>query len=59
MAIQEEGSAVEVGGNGTANRFLLIEEHVIGEPITRGSPFVMNTNDELRQAFSDYRSGKF
>ncbi len=59
MAILGEGSAVEVSGKGTANRFLLIAGHTIDEPIARGGPFVMNTDDELRQAFSDYQSGKF
>ena len=59
LAILGEGNAVEVSGKGTANRFLFIAGHVIDEPIARGGPFVMNTDDELRQAFSDYQSGKF
>lgn len=59
LAILGEGSAVEVKGEGTANRFLLIAGRTINEPIARGGPFVMNTDDELRQAFSDYQSGKF
>ncbi len=59
LAILGEGGAVEVSGKGTANRFLLIACHAIDEPVARGGPFVMNTDDELRQAFSDYQSGKF
>ncbi len=59
LAILGEGSVVEVSGERTANRFLLIAGHAIDEPIARGGPFVMNTDDELRQAFSDYKSGKF
>jgi hypothetical protein len=59
LAILGEGSAVEISGKETANRFLLIAGHMIDEPIARGGPFVMNTDDELRQAFSDYQSGKF
>lgn len=59
LAILGDGNTVEVGGLATESRFLLIAGHVIAEPIARGGPFVMNTEDEVRQAFTDYRSGRF
>ena len=39
-------------------RFLLIAGEPIREPIARHGPFVMNTWEEIEQAFRDYRSGK-
>lgn len=41
------------------SRFLLIAGKRLNEPIIRGGPFVMNTKEEIQQAFSDYKSGKF
>lgn len=31
----------------------------IGEPIVSHGPFVMNTAEEIRQAYADYRAGRF
>ena len=38
-------------------RALLMSGEPIGEPIASYGPFVMNTDDEIRQAIRDYRSG--
>lgn len=40
-------------------RFLLIAALPLKEPIARHGPFVMNTKQEIMQAFMDYQSGKF
>ena len=40
-------------------RFMLMAGAPYGEPIVPYGPFVMNTEDEIRQALSDLRSGTF
>jgi quercetin 2,3-dioxygenase len=40
-------------------RALLMSGEPIGETIVSHGPFVMNTEDEIRQAFRDYRAGLF
>lgn len=37
-------------------RFLLIAGKRLDEPVARGGPFVMNTRQEVLQAFEDYRA---
>jgi redox-sensitive bicupin YhaK (pirin superfamily) len=40
-------------------RCLLIAGKPLNEPVARGGPFVMNTEQEIMQAFADFRNGKF
>ncbi len=40
------------------SRFILLSGEPIGEPVTTYGPFVMNTEDEIRQAIADYQNGK-
>lgn len=44
--------------NSSETRFILVSGDPLNEPVARGGPFVMNTKEELLQAFEDYRSGK-
>lgn len=40
------------------SRVLIIAGQPLNEPVARYGPFVMNSEEELRQAFEDYRSGR-
>ena len=41
-----------------STRFILVAGKPLNEPVARGGPFVMNTKEEILQAFEDYHSGK-
>lgn len=40
------------------SQFLVVAGKPLNEPVERAGPFVMNTKAELRQAFSDYETGR-
>lgn len=57
LAVLGPGDAVSVTSDDGA-RFLVLAGKPIGEPVARYGPFVMNTEAEIRQAVSDYQSGR-
>jgi len=44
--------------SGAGGRMLCLAGRPLGEPVARYGPFVMNTDDEIRQAVDDYRAGR-
>jgi hypothetical protein len=40
-------------------RLILVAGKPLNEPIAQWGPFVMNTREEIEQAFDDYRAGRF
>ena len=53
----ESGITVKAGGAGV--RFLLVSGRPLAEPVAWGGPIVMNTQEELAQAFHDLEQGTF
>ena len=53
-----EGDAVRVTAESDA-RFLVIAGRPLKEPVAWSGPFVMNSREEVAQAFEDYRAGRF
>jgi len=54
-----EGDVVSITAEGTPVRFLLVSGKPIGEPVAWYGPIVMNTTEEIRIAFEEYRNGTF
>jgi len=59
LGIFEGDGAVRAVAGDAGARFLLVAGKPIGEPVAWGGPIVMNTEQELRQAFQEYREGTF
>lgn len=54
-----DGDEIEVAAGGEGIRFLLVSGKPLGEPVAWQGPIVMNTEEELRQAFEELRTGTF
>lgn len=59
LAVLKEGNTISVSALEDNTQFLMVSAQPIKEPIARGGPFVMNTQEEIEQAFSDYKNGRF
>lgn len=51
-----DGVRIETTEN---SRFLLVAGQQLNEPIVQRGPFVMNTLEQIQQAFDDYQNGRF
>ncbi len=59
VALFGDGDRVAIKAGADGARFLLVSGKPLGEPIAWGGPIVMNTHEELEQAFAEYREGTF
>jgi redox-sensitive bicupin YhaK (pirin superfamily) len=55
----QEGDGIEVRSGEKGMRFLLVSGKPLGEPVAWEGPIVMNTQEELREAFREYEEGRF
>jgi quercetin 2,3-dioxygenase len=58
LAVLGSGDTVDILAGAAGARFILVAGRPIGEPVVQGGPFVMNTRDEIEQAFADYQAGR-
>ena len=59
LVLFDRGDEVTVEAGDEGIRFLLVSGKPIEEPVAWAGPIVMNTQDELRQAYSELRQGTF
>ena len=56
---EHAGEAIKVETIDKPTRFLFVAGRPLGEPVAWYGPIVMNTRDELRVAFEEFRAGTF
>ena len=59
LVVLGDGDAVQVTTGETPVRFLLVSGKPLHEPIARYGPFVMNTQEEIRQTLLELSQGTF
>ena len=58
MLFENKGKEFTIKAEDDAE-ILILSGEPIDEPIASYGPFVMNTNDEIRQTIEDFNNGKF
>ena len=59
MAVLGGGDVLRLRADGAGARLILVAGRPLREPVARHGPFVMNTRQEIMQAFVDYQEGRF
>ena len=59
LAVLGGGADLVLGAGADRARLLVVAGRPTREPVARHGPFVMNTREELMQAFVDYQQGRF
>jgi redox-sensitive bicupin YhaK (pirin superfamily) len=59
LVVLSDGELVRARTGERAARFLLLSGRPLGEPVARYGPFVMNTQEEIRETLRELRDGRF
>jgi quercetin 2,3-dioxygenase len=59
MAVLGGGDALKLKAGDAGARLIVVAGRPLREPVARHGPFVMNTKQEIMQAFVDYQEGRF
>ena len=59
LGVLDDGDHVSLTAAPNGARLLLVAATPISESVARGGPFVMNTRDEILQAYDDFRNNRF
>ncbi len=58
MGVYSDGNAVSITAGKDGVKAILLAARPLHEPVKQYGPFVMNTEDEIKQAIEDYRLGR-
>jgi redox-sensitive bicupin YhaK (pirin superfamily) len=58
LVLLTQGARLSVAAADDEARFIVVAGNPLNEPIARYGPFVMNTREEVYQAFEDFRAGR-
>ena len=59
LGVLGAGTQVRLQSGPSGARAILVAGRPLREPVARYGPFVMNTQEQLRQAFDDYQRDRF
>ena len=59
VCVLSPGDLVRLEGGPDGARLILVAGKPLQEPVAKYGPFVMNTVEQLREAFADFQAGRF
>jgi hypothetical protein len=59
LAVLSRGDKVALAAEAVPARVLIVAGQPLNEPVARFGPFVMNTQEQIREAIADFQAGRF